>query len=297
MTISAPRTLGAWLAYYDLRYKVLRQPWQQPPGSEKADDDEQPGIVHALALADDGRSLATGRLHESAPGQGQVRFMAVAPEAQGQGVGGQVLRHLEAQARARGLREIVLHAREVAVAFYQRHGYAVVAPSYTLFGQIPHFLMRKELPVAPSLAQMVGMYNHINHYGRANGMTLHVAQPGEVEYSMSIREEHLSSPNTCHGGVLAGLMDAALGAAALTLAFTAQELVSTVEFKMNFLHAVHLHDALLARAQVEHQGKKLVVTRCVIYRVDAVGETAVAQGLGTFNRYPANKRGFVNELV
>jgi uncharacterized protein (TIGR00369 family) len=297
MTITAPRTLGEWLAYYDLRYKVLRQPWQQPPGSEKADDDEQPGVVHALALAADGRALAAGRLHESAPGQGQVRFMAVAPGAQGQGLGGQVLRYLEAQAQARGLHELVLHAREAAVPFYQRHGYAVVAPSHTLFGQIPHFLMRKDFPAAPSLKQMVDMYNHINHYGRVNGMALHVASPGTVEYRMSIREEHLSSPGTCHGGVLAGLMDAALGAAALTLAFTTQELVSTVEFKMNFLHAVHLDDALLARAQVEHQGRKLVVTRCVIYRVDAAGQTAVAQGLGTFNRYPADKRGFVKELV
>lgn len=293
MTITAPRTLGEWLAYYDLRYKVLRQPWQQLLGSEKAADDEQPGIIHALALAADGSARAAGRLHRSAPGQGQVRFMAVAPEAQGQGVGGQVLRYLEAQAQALGLREIVLHAREAAVTFYQRHGYAVVGPSHTLFEKIPHFLMRKDLPTAPSLEQMVGMYNQINHYGRMNGMRLHVAQPGEVEYRMGIREEHLSSPGTCHGGVLAGLMDAALGAAALTLAFTTQELVSTVEFKMNFLHAVHLHDALLARAQVEHQGKKLVVTRCVIYRVDAAGETAVAQGLGTFNRYPAGKREFV----
>jgi uncharacterized protein (TIGR00369 family) len=297
MTIAAPRTLGEWLAYYELRYKVLRQPWQQPPGSEKADDDDEPAVVHALALAPDGRALATGRLHQSGPGQGQVRFMAVAPGAQGQGVGGQVLRYLETQAQARGLHAIVLHAREAALPFYQRHGYAVVAPSHLLFGEIPHFLMRKDLPVAPSLAQLVAMYNHINHYGRANGMALHVGQPGEVEYHMSIREEHLSSPNTCHGGVLAGLMDAALGAAALTLAFTTQELVSTVEFKMNYLHAVHLHDALLARAQVEHQGRKLVVTRCVIYRVNEAGETAVAQGLGTFNRYPAEKRGFVKEVV
>jgi len=297
MTITAPRTLREWLAYYELRYRVLRQPWQQPPGSEKADDDEQPTVVHALALAPDGTALATGRLHESAPGQGQVRFMAVAPEAQGQGLGGQVLRYLEAQAQARGLCEIVLHAREAAVPFYQRHGYTVAEPSHTLYGQIPHFLLCKDLPTAPSLAHMVAMYNSINHYGRVNGMQLHVANPGDVEYRMSVREEHLSSPGTCHGGVLAGLMDAALGAAALTLAFTTQELVSTVEFKMNFLHAVHLGDALLARAQVEHHGKKLVVTRCVIYRVAETGETAVAQGLGTFNRYPADKRGFVKELA
>jgi ribosomal protein S18 acetylase RimI-like enzyme len=71
--------------------------------------------------------------------------MAVHPGAQGQGVGRAVLEYLEAEARRRGLRECVLHAREQAVPFYQRLGYAVVAPSHTLFGSIPHFLMRKRL--------------------------------------------------------------------------------------------------------------------------------------------------------
>ena len=95
-----------------------------------------------------------------------------------------------------------------------------------------------------------------------------------------------------HGGVLAGLMDAALGAAALTLAFTAGELVSTVEFKINYLQPVHLGDELRAVAQVDHAGKSLIVSSAVIYRQAAgeAAETAVAQGLGTFNRYPASRR-------
>ncbi|HEX8350971.1 MAG TPA: PaaI family thioesterase, partial [Hymenobacter sp.] len=96
------------------------------------------------------------------------------------------------------------------------------------------------------LAPLIAAYNKINHYGRTNGMALHVEAPGDATYTMTIREEHLSSPGTCHGGALAGLMDAALGAAALTLAFPAGELVSTVEFKINYLHPVYLHDALVA---------------------------------------------------
>jgi predicted GNAT family N-acyltransferase len=55
------------------------------------------------------------------------------------------LEYLEAAARQQGLTEIVLHARELAVPFYQRLGYTVVTPSHTLFGSIPHFLMRKNL--------------------------------------------------------------------------------------------------------------------------------------------------------
>ena len=149
-----------------------------------------------------------------------------------------------------------------------------------------------------NFAAMVAAYNHMNHYGHANGMVLTVPEPGQAEYRMTIRDEHLSSPNTCHGGVLAGLMDAALGAAALSLAFTRQEFVSTVEFKLNYLHAVHLHDALVARGMVDHVGNTLLVSSCVLYRVaEGREEVAVARGLGTFNRYPASKRDFAKLLV
>lgn len=145
---------------------------------------------------------------------------------------------------------------------------------------------------------MIAAYNQMNHYGRANGMALAVPAPGQAEYRMSVRDEHLSSPNTCHGGVLAGLMDAALGAAALSLAFTSLEFVSTVEFKMNYLHAVHLHDVLVAKGAVDHAGNTLVVSSCVIYRVkEGQEDVAVARGLGTFNRYPANKRDFAKLVM
>ncbi|SHJ68643.1 Thioesterase superfamily protein [Hymenobacter daecheongensis DSM 21074] len=142
----------------------------------------------------------------------------------------------------------------------------------------------------PDVATLVAIYNQINQYGQANGMVLSVTAPGQVDYSMTIRPEHLSSPGTCHGGVLAGLMDAALGAAALSLAFTAGELVSTVEFKINYLHPVRLHDELVARGRVEHTGKTLVVATADI--ACPARNLVVARGLGTFNRYPADKRDF-----
>ena len=158
--------------------------------------------------------------------------------------------------------------------------------------------MSDKAPALPDLAIMVAAYNQMNHYGRTNGMTLTVSTPGQIEYRMTVQNEHLSSPNTCHGGVLAGLMDAALGAAALSLAFTKMELVSTVEFKMNYLHSVHLHDELVARGVVDHGGNSLVVSSCVVYRVkEGHDDVAVARGLGTFNRYPASKRDFAQLVM
>jgi len=146
----------------------------------------------------------------------------------------------------------------------------------------------------PNWPALVARYNEINHYGRVNGLVLSVAEPGRAEYRMVIRDEHLSSPGVAHGGVLAGLMDAVLGAAALTLAFTAGELVSTVEFKMNYLRAVRLGDELRAEARVEHGGSPLGVDSGTIFRQATLGSEAAAEavalGVGTFNRYPASKR-------
>jgi ribosomal protein S18 acetylase RimI-like enzyme len=149
VTVRPPRTPAEWEAYYALRYAVLRQPWQQPLGSERCPADEEPGTRHVLLLADETgatpTALAVGMLQPTTDRQGQVRFMAVAPAAAGAGHGRRIMDALEAEARAAGLTEIVLHSRESAVGFYQRLGYAVVEPSHTLFGVIPHFLMRKQL--------------------------------------------------------------------------------------------------------------------------------------------------------
>jgi uncharacterized protein (TIGR00369 family) len=147
-------------------------------------------------------------------------------------------------------------------------------------------------PPLPDWPALLAGYNKVNAYGESNGMVLSVSTPGQAEYTMLIRPEHLSSPGTAHGGVLAGLMDAVLGAAALTQAFTAGDFVSTVEFKINYLCPVHLGDELRAVGKVDHEGKSLLVASGVIYR-QVPGEptaTAVAQGVGTFNRYPASKR-------
>ncbi|GAB3638399.1 hypothetical protein GCM10027422_39890 [Hymenobacter arcticus] len=147
------------------------------------------------------------------------------------------------------------------------------------------------MPTPTDWPTLVAHYNRINRYGQANGMALTVPAPGQAEYRMIIQDEHLSSPGTAHGGVLAGLMDAALGAAALTLAFTDGDLVSTIEFKINYLRPVHLGNELLAVARVEHTGKSIMVVSGTIYQHAAEGTgPAVAQGLGTFNRYPASKR-------
>jgi GNAT superfamily N-acetyltransferase len=84
-------------------------------------------------------------LQSAEQARGQVRFMAVAPAWQGHGIGRELLQYLEEAGRRLGYIEIKLHAREAAVPFYTRQGYVLEAPSHTLFGSIPHFLMTKQL--------------------------------------------------------------------------------------------------------------------------------------------------------
>jgi predicted GNAT family N-acyltransferase len=142
MEIKSPQTNTEWTAYYALRFNVLREPWNQPLGSEVLTDEDQ--AIHAIAV-ENGEVLGVARMHESADKQGQVRCVATATAAQGKGIGKAIMAYLEDQAKAKGWTEIVLEARENAVPFYQAIGYTIVAESYLLFGEIQHYRMQKNL--------------------------------------------------------------------------------------------------------------------------------------------------------
>jgi hypothetical protein len=55
------------------------------------------------------------------------------------------MNEIEAVCKAKGYLQIILHAREVALPFYQKLGYQMVEPSHLLFGEIQHYLMQKTL--------------------------------------------------------------------------------------------------------------------------------------------------------
>lgn len=136
----------------------------------------------------------------------------------------------------------------------------------------------------------IQLYNQINIYGKENGMKLIVHEPGHISYEMTVMEKHLSSPNTCHGGAIAGLMDSVIGTAALSKAFTEANLVSTVEFKIHYFHPVHLHEELIGTGKIDYQGKSLIITSGEIM-VKSTGKV-VAKAIGTFNVYPMSKKDF-----
>jgi GNAT superfamily N-acetyltransferase len=143
MLIRPPANESEFETYYAFRWKILRQPWNQPPGSEK--DEYEGEALHLAAWDDAGSLIGVGRLHRLVENCAQVRYMAVEPAQQGHGIGKAILHELEVRALGSGIREIKLNSRRDTVPFYQKHGYLVLRPSHTLFGSIPHFEMWKRL--------------------------------------------------------------------------------------------------------------------------------------------------------
>lgn len=140
----------------------------------------------------------------------------------------------------------------------------------------------------------IEIYKRINRFAQENGMKLTVKEPGKSIYKMEILDKHLSSPNVCHGGVVAGFMDSVLGSAALSLSFKSGALVSTVEFKINYFKPVFLGDQLIGNGSVDFEGKKLISSTGEIYRIKEGEKTLVAKAIGTFNKYPLSKTEFAD---
>ncbi|VTU27804.1 putative N-acetyltransferase YjcF [Variovorax sp. PBL-H6] len=107
-------------------------------------DEHDESAVHAVARNRLGQVIATGRLVPGAPGQGRIGRMAVHRVLRGGGHGAAVLRALEDAAKARGDREVMLHAQRSAEAFYTRLGYAQHGEPFEEAG-IPHIEMRRAL--------------------------------------------------------------------------------------------------------------------------------------------------------
>ncbi len=99
------------------------------------------------------------------------------------------------------------------------------------------------------------LYNSINEYGKHHNIHFNVINPGQIEYFMKIQSKDLSQPFAAHGGAIAGFMDAILGVTALSLSVESFNLVSTVEFKINYLNPAILEDELLGTGEVIKNGK------------------------------------------
>ena len=129
---------------YELRWKVLRKPWNQPRGSER-DELDAPGKSWSALALEEGHPVGTGRLHKNSAEEGQIRFLCVEQELRGRGIGKIIMDALEEKARELGLKKLIANVRQIAEPFYLKRGWKTTGKSHTLFGDIPHVKMEKEL--------------------------------------------------------------------------------------------------------------------------------------------------------
>ena len=115
---------------------------QSVPAEEELDDADATAS-HAVAICQ-GQVVGTGRLVQQDDGDAQIGRMAVDQTWRRKGIGDQILRFLEEEARAQGLRHCVLHAQEYVKGFYAAHGYLEHGETF-LEVNIPHIEMRKDL--------------------------------------------------------------------------------------------------------------------------------------------------------
>lgn len=128
--------------YYELRWRVLRQPWGQPRGTER--DEQEENALHRAVVTTEGEVISCGRLQFLSRDEAQIRYMAVHPDFRGKGLGKMVLSELETLAYDAGMERLILQARDNAVPFYQRAGYRILQPTFLLYDVIQHFLMEKK---------------------------------------------------------------------------------------------------------------------------------------------------------
>jgi N-acetylglutamate synthase-like GNAT family acetyltransferase len=142
--IIVPHTREEFKEYYDLRYKVLREPWGLAKGTEK--DDYEPISRHFMAVNEETHKVVGGvKLYEKEPGVGCFSHLAVAPSEQGKGVGKQLLDFIEEEAKQQGYRVLGTQARLNTTGYFEKAGYKMKGLPSHFFGTTQLVWMEKTI--------------------------------------------------------------------------------------------------------------------------------------------------------
>ncbi len=128
-----------------------------------------------------------------------------------------------------------------------------------------------------------------NNFGRLLGMNFSILSPGIVSYSLSINKSHLATPVAVHGGVVASLLDATVGAGALSAVCELEKVVSTVELSISYLSPAFLNDQLTATSELVKLGHKLIFMEAKVVNQNGA---LIAKATAILNAYPKEKAGY-----
>ena len=138
-----PKTKLDFQKYYFLRWSILREPWGQQIGTEI--DEFEDNAYHIMGINSNKKVLAVGRIHNISNNSAQIRYMAVLEKYEKSGFGTKILNSLETYAVNNSISRIVLNSRESAIDFYIKNGYKKIKQVNTLFNEINHWFMEKEI--------------------------------------------------------------------------------------------------------------------------------------------------------
>jgi len=87
-----PQSKEEFDSYFQLRWEVLRKPWNQPKGSER---DELDSIaIHRMILDEDNNPIGVGMILLNLNDVAQIRFMGIKSEYQGMNLGNTIIEKL-----------------------------------------------------------------------------------------------------------------------------------------------------------------------------------------------------------
>ena len=114
-------------------------------------------------------------------------------------------------------------------------------------------------------------------YSQAMGFRLAEAQNGRARIECVVSEAHTNTLGFCHGGVISGLMDMAVGVAAKSSLDDPLRGVTTVSLTVNYQRPGEVGRTLSAEATVQ-SGRRIL--SCAVTVQDDRGE-AIAVGVAT----------------
>jgi len=124
-----------------LRWEVQHKPLGVPPDPSLFPEEEN--SLHLVAL--EGKEVVGCVIYHPQKGKsGEMEPMTISPNFRGVGFARKLIHFLEKALIKRGIREVVLFAREEAISFYHHLGYHLEQEKIEKYG-VPHMAMRKTL--------------------------------------------------------------------------------------------------------------------------------------------------------
>ena len=131
---------------YDLSVRLRDEILRKPLGlSFKVEDFEKEYLdIHMGVFNESNDLLACLIFTQKSKTIYKMRQVAVKKEVQGQGIGTKLVAFAENYAKSCGIEQIVLNARDVSIAFYEKMSYEKVGDAFTEVG-ILHYKMTKDI--------------------------------------------------------------------------------------------------------------------------------------------------------